>query len=166
MRHSSGTRGGMVLLFAHVTTAEGSFEVCSVHWCLCNCWKAYIRHIHQSVPDIFRSARLLILTDPRTEHQHIKEAALGNVPIVAFCDIDSPMQYVDIDTPTNNKGKHTIGRLFWLLARMVLQIRCTIAPGRKWDVMMDPFFYREPEESKEQEGNEVIAAPDYRLADY
>ncbi|MBA0870719.1 hypothetical protein Goshw_016378, partial [Gossypium schwendimanii] len=78
------------------------------------------------------------------------------------------MRYVDIGIPANNKGKHSIGCLFWLLARMVLQMRGTIAPGQKWDVMVDLFFYREPEEAKQQEEEEAIAAPDYGLpaADY
>ncbi|KAL6567834.1 hypothetical protein OROGR_001502 [Orobanche gracilis] len=110
----------------------------------------------------FSEPRLLILTDPRTDHQPIKEAALSNIPTIAFCDTDSPMCYVDIGIPANNKGKHSIGCLFWLLARMVLQMRALVAPGHKWEVMVDLFFYREPEESKEQEEEEGPAA----LTDY
>ncbi|KAL1565273.1 40S ribosomal protein SA-like [Salvia divinorum] len=112
----------------------------------------------------FSEPRLLILTDPRTDHQPIKEAALYNIPTIAFCDTDSPMRYVDIGIPANNKGKHSIGCLFWLLARMVLQMRSVIAPGHKWEIMVDLFFYREPEEAKEEEQEEVAALPDY--ADY
>ncbi|KAH7850067.1 hypothetical protein Vadar_027329 [Vaccinium darrowii] len=111
----------------------------------------------------FSEPRLLILTDPRTDHQPIKEAALGNIPTIAFCDTDSPMRYVDIGIPANNKGKHSIGCLFWLLARMVLQMRNSIPQGHKWDIMVDLFFYREPEESKEQQEEE---APVQEYGDY
>ncbi|KAI3879852.1 hypothetical protein MKX03_000471 [Papaver bracteatum] len=102
----------------------------------------------------FTEPRLLILTDPRTDHHPIKEASLGNIPTIAFCDTDSPMPYVHIGIPSNNKGKNNIGCLFWMLARMVLQIRDTILPGHKWDVMVDLFFYRKPEETKDQEDDE------------
>jgi small subunit ribosomal protein SAe len=113
----------------------------------------------------FCEPRLLILTDPRTDHQPIKEAALGNIPTIAFCDTDSPMGYVDVGIPANNKGKNSIGCLFWLLARMVLQMRGVIAQGHRWEVMVDLFFYREPEENKEEDDDEVGAiGGDY--ADY
>ncbi|KAL5653376.1 hypothetical protein ACJX0J_038834, partial [Zea mays] len=96
----------------------------------------------------------------------IKESALGNIPTIAFCDTDSPMRYVDIGIPANNKGRNNIGCLFWLLARMVLQMRGTILSGHKWEVMVDLFFYRDPEEAKEQE-EEAVAAPEFAtVTDY
>lgn len=114
----------------------------------------------------FSEPRLLILTDPRTDHQPIKEAALGNIPTIAFCDTDSPMRYVDIGIPANNKGKHSIGCLFWLLARMVLQMRGTLRPGHSWDVMVDLFFFREAEDTKDQEEEEIAAVTDFGNIEY
>jgi len=64
---------------------------------------------------------------------HIKESAIGNIPTIVLCDTDSSMCYVDLGIPGDNKGKQSIGCLFWLIARMVLRMRGTILPGPKWE---------------------------------
>ena len=108
----------------------------------------------------FREPRLLIVTDPAFDHQPVTEASYVNIPVIAFCNTDSPLRFVDIAIPCNNKSPHSIGLMWWLLAREVLRLRGQIAREGKWAIVVDLYFYREPEEAEkeEQAAKELVAA--------
>src|ERR1700737_270946 len=57
----------------------------------------------------FKEPRLIIVTDPRTDAQAIKEASFVNLPGIALCDPDSPTEFGHGAIPTNNKSRHSIG---------------------------------------------------------
>lgn len=106
----------------------------------------------------FREPRLLVVTDPRQDHQPVTEAAYVNIPVIALANTDSPLRYIDIAIPCNNKASHPIGLMWWLLTREVLRLRGSIGREGPWDVMVDLFFYRDPneEQAKEEEAPEVV----------
>ncbi|KAH6684866.1 40S ribosomal protein S0 [Plectosphaerella plurivora] len=116
----------------------------------------------------FKEPRLIIVTDPRTDAQAIREASYVNIPVIALCDTDSPTEYVDVAIPTNNKGRHSIGLIWWMLAREVLRLRGTIYNRETpWDVMTDLYFYRDPEAEAEDkvEDEKVVGAEEEVAAD-
>uniref|UniRef100_A0A182IVV1 Small ribosomal subunit protein uS2 n=1 Tax=Anopheles atroparvus TaxID=41427 RepID=A0A182IVV1_ANOAO len=110
------------------------------------------------VQTTFREPRLLIVTDPLTDHQPVTEASYVNIPVIAFCNTDSPLKFVDIAIPCNTKSTHSIGLMWWLLAREVLRLRGKITHD-KWEVMPDLFFFRDPDDAEKEQAAIEAAAP-------
>jgi len=110
----------------------------------------------------FKEPRLIVVSDPRVDHQAINEASYVNIPVISFTNTDSPLKFVDIAIPCNNKGIQSIGLLWWLLAREVLRLRGKIIAGANdFDlegklIMPDLYFYRDPEEQKKEEAGEEV----------
>lgn len=103
------------------------------------------------IQKLFLEPRLLILTDPRTDEQPLKESSYVSIPTICFCDTDNELQHVDIAIPANNKGRYSIGLMYWLLAREIRRMRGHLPRVSPWEVSVDLFFYRDPEEIEKQQ---------------
>merc|ERR1712063_143953 len=77
----------------------------------------------------FLEPRVLVVTDPSLDSQPIKEASYVNIPTVAL--------------------------MWWLLCREVLRLKGVISRQTEWDVMIDMFIYRNPEEQEKDEAQET-----------
>lgn len=99
----------------------------------------------------FKEPRLVIVTNPLVDHQAITEAAFVNIPVVAFCDASTSLRYIDIAIPCNNRATKPIGLMWWFLTREVLRLRGAVNRQEPWNVMVDLFFYRDPEETEKED---------------
>lgn len=92
---------------------------------------------------------VLIVTDPTADRQAMLEAVKKRIPIVALCDTFTDTDYIDIIIPTNNKGKKSLGLIFYLLAREVLKQRGDIKENVEYKEKMEDF--EEPEDKADME---------------
>lgn len=119
------------------------------------------------IQSAYKEPRLVIVADPRVDHQAVTEASYANIPVIAFCDSDSPLNFVDVVIPANNKNKLSCGLMFWLLAREVLTMRGVVNEANPWTEMVDLFFYRDPAELEKEDAeaanrvDETHAAADF-----
>ena len=65
--------------------------------------------------------RLLIVSDPRTDYNAILESSYVNLPVIAICNSDNMLKYVDCAIPCNNRNN--IAMIWYLLTKAVLEIK-------------------------------------------
>ncbi|MCA6213184.1 30S ribosomal protein S2 [Thermococcus bergensis] len=85
---------------------------------------------------------VLIVTDPRADHQAMKEAIEIGIPIVALVDTENLLSYVDLAIPTNNKGRKSLALIYWILAREILFNRGDISSREDFKVPVEEFEMR------------------------
>jgi len=99
----------------------------------------------------FCEPRLLVAADPMKDFQPILESSYVNMPVIAMADVDCPTRHIDIIIPCNTKSKYSVALTWWMLAREVLRLKGEIPRISDWEIPVDMFLFREPEEQEKLE---------------
>lgn len=99
----------------------------------------------------FQEPRLLVVADPKSDSQAVVEASYVNIPTIALCNTDAPLEYVDIVIPCNNRVPKAIATVFWFLAREVLVLKGQLKKGEEWKELVDLFIARDIEAIRTQQ---------------
>lgn len=87
----------------------------------------------------FLEPDVILLTDPLSDRQALREAVKVRIPIIAICDTFNETRNIDIVIPSNNKGKKALATVYWLLAREVLKERKKIKKSEDFKYTIEDF---------------------------
>jgi small subunit ribosomal protein S2 len=73
--------------------------------------------------DTFTEPKVMMVCDPWPDKNAVEDAFKIGVPIIALCDTNNQSNKLDLVVPCNNKGKKSVGLIFYLIAREYMQKR-------------------------------------------
>lgn len=82
---------------------------------------------------------VIVVTDPSADQQALREAVNIGIPVLALCDANNDLKFVDLAIPANNKGRRSLALVYWLLTREVVKAKNIITRDEEFSLELDEF---------------------------
>ena len=89
--------------------------------------------------DTFLETKLILVADPFPDKNAVDDAAKIGIPVIALCDTNNELSNVDLVIPCNNKGRKSLGLIFWILAREYLKLKGIIKQYSEFKYKLEDF---------------------------
>ena len=99
----------------------------------------------------FVEPKVVIVTDPESDRQVLKEVQRVKVPVVAMCSTNNSLSTIDVVIPINNKGRKSIALAYFVLAREILKEKGVIKKNEEFTKKPEDFEYKLEEGQVEKE---------------
>ena len=89
--------------------------------------------------DIFIEPKIIMVCDPWPDKNVVEDANKVGIPLIALCDTNNQSNKLDLVVPCNNKGKKSVGLLFYLIAREFMQRKGLLKGDEEMPAKIDDF---------------------------
>jgi len=89
--------------------------------------------------DTFIEVKAVLVTDSWPDRNAIKDSMQIGIPVIALCDTNNQSNQIDLVVPCNNKGKKSLGLLFYILAREYLRLRGQLSADQEPPFTVEEF---------------------------
>ncbi len=89
--------------------------------------------------DSFIEAKLVLVADPWPDRNVVNDAVKMGIPVIALCDTSNDSINIDLVIPCNNKGKKSLGLIFYILTKAYLKNRKIIKSEKELKYGLEEF---------------------------
>jgi small subunit ribosomal protein S2 len=89
--------------------------------------------------DNYVEGKIIMVADPWPDKNVIDDAIKIGIPVIALCDTNNQANNIDLVIPCNNKGKKSLGLLFWIITREYLKRRGVIKKNEDFKGKLEEF---------------------------
>ncbi len=87
----------------------------------------------------YTEAKLVMVVDAWPDRNIVMDSVSMGIPIIALCDTNNQANDIDLVIPCNNKGKKSLGLIFWILSREYLKARSIIREDAEFTEKLEDF---------------------------
>lgn len=90
--------------------------------------------------ETFMEPKIMMVCDPWPDKNAVLDANIIGIPVIALCDTNNQSNNIDLVVPCNNKGKKSVGLVFYLLVREYLKRRGLLPADEELPAKMEDFM--------------------------
>ncbi|MEA3430717.1 MAG: 30S ribosomal protein S2 [Nanoarchaeota archaeon] len=83
--------------------------------------------------------KVMVVTDSWPDRNAIKDALKVGIPVIALCDTNNQSNNLDLVVPCNNKGRKSLGLVFFILAKEYLKANGIISKDSEMEAKLEDF---------------------------
>ena len=84
-------------------------------------------------------SKIMLVVDAWPDRNAILDAVKIGIPVIALCDTNNQSNFIDLVVPCNNKGKKSLGLLFYILTHEFLMLKGKLREGEELKEKLEDF---------------------------
>jgi len=90
--------------------------------------------------ETFMEPKIMLVCDPWPDKNAVLDANIIGIPVIALCDTNNQSNNIDLVVPCNNKGKKSVGLVFFLIVREYMKRRGLLRGDEEVPAKMEDFM--------------------------
>ncbi len=87
----------------------------------------------------YTEAKVVLVVDAWPDRNAVLDAVKVGTPVIALCDTNNQSNFIDFVVPCNNKGKKSLGLLFYILTKEFLILKGKLKEGEDLPNKLEDF---------------------------